>query len=65
MFEDELKEANECNSILAAQLLQVKTKLAEESRLKDDKFLLLLFSCHSNHIWVYSGLITTLLCKIP
>jgi hypothetical protein len=43
MFEDELKEANECNSILAAWLLEVKTKLAEESRLKDSKFLLPLF----------------------
>jgi hypothetical protein len=39
-FEDELKEANKSNSILAARLQEVKTKLVEESQLKDSKFTL-------------------------
>jgi hypothetical protein len=40
MFEDELKEANEHNSVLFARLQELEAKLAEESQLKDGKFLL-------------------------
>jgi hypothetical protein len=40
MFEDKLKEANEYNSVLFAWLQEVEAKLAEESQLKDGKFLL-------------------------
>jgi hypothetical protein len=40
MYEDELKEANEYNSILSARLQELETKCAEESQLKEGKFLL-------------------------
>jgi hypothetical protein len=40
MYEDELKEANEYNSILSAQLQELETKCAEESQVKEGKFLL-------------------------
>jgi hypothetical protein len=39
MYKDELKEANEYNSILFARLQELKAKCAEESRLKASKFL--------------------------
>jgi hypothetical protein len=39
-FEDEFKEANEHNSALFARLQELEAKLAEESQLKDGKFLL-------------------------
>jgi hypothetical protein len=40
MFEDELKEANKHNLVLFTQLQELEAKLAEESQLKDGKFLL-------------------------
>jgi hypothetical protein len=39
MYKDELKEANEYNSILFARLQELEAKCAEESRLKASKFL--------------------------
>jgi hypothetical protein len=36
----ELKEANENNSILSAQLQELETKCVEESHLKEGKYLL-------------------------
>jgi hypothetical protein len=48
MFEDKLKEANEYNSVLFAWLQEVEAKLAEESQLKDGKFLLPLH--HENQV---------------
>jgi hypothetical protein len=48
MFEDELKEANEHNSILFARLQEHEAKLAEECQLKDGKFLLPLYL--GNHV---------------
>jgi hypothetical protein len=38
MYEDELKEANEYNSVLFAQLQELKGKCTEESWLKEGKF---------------------------
>jgi hypothetical protein len=40
LFKDELRDSNELNSFLYAQNQELKAKLAEESRLKDGKFLL-------------------------
>jgi hypothetical protein len=40
MFEDELKEADEHKSVLFARLQDLEDKLAEESQLKNTKFLL-------------------------
>jgi hypothetical protein len=40
MFKDELKEANENNSVLFTRLQELEAQLAEESQLKDGKFLL-------------------------
>jgi hypothetical protein len=57
MFEDELKEANEHNTILSALLQELEAKLAEESQQKDGKLLL---PWKLNHIRVYSRLIMTL-----
>jgi hypothetical protein len=39
MYEDELKEANEYNSVLFSQLQELEAKCAEESQLKEGKFL--------------------------
>jgi hypothetical protein len=39
-FEDELKESTEQNSFLYVRNQELKSKLAEESRLKDGKFWL-------------------------
>jgi hypothetical protein len=39
MYENELKEANEYNSVLFAQLQELEAKCAEENRLKEGKFL--------------------------
>jgi hypothetical protein len=38
MYEDELKEANEYNSVLFARLQELEAKCAKESRLKEGKF---------------------------
>jgi hypothetical protein len=35
LFEDELKEVSQLNSILLAQKLELETRLAEESQAKD------------------------------
>jgi hypothetical protein len=40
MYEDELKEANEYNSIISAWLQELETRSAEESQLKEGKYLL-------------------------
>jgi hypothetical protein len=40
MYENELKEANENNSILSARLQELETKCVEESQLKEGKYLL-------------------------
>jgi hypothetical protein len=37
LFEDELKEVSQLNSILLAQKLELETRLAEESQAKDGK----------------------------
>jgi hypothetical protein len=47
-FEDELKEWTELNSFLYAQNQELEAKLAEESHLKDGKFLLSLH--HGNQV---------------
>jgi hypothetical protein len=39
MYEYELKEVNECNSVLVARLRELEVKCAEQSRLKEGKFL--------------------------
>jgi cell shape-determining protein MreC len=39
-FKDELKESTELNSFLYAQNQELEAKLAQESQLKDGKFLL-------------------------
>jgi hypothetical protein len=39
MYEDELKKANEYNSILSTQLQELEAKCTEESQLKAGKFL--------------------------
>jgi hypothetical protein len=39
MYEDELKKANEYNSILSTQLQELEAKRTEESQLKAGKFL--------------------------
>jgi hypothetical protein len=48
MFEDELKEANVYNSVLFTWLQELEAKLAEESQLKNGKFLLPLYL--ENHV---------------
>jgi hypothetical protein len=40
VYEDELKEAKECNSVLVAQLQELEAQCAKENRLKEGKFLL-------------------------
>jgi hypothetical protein len=40
MYENKLKEANEYNSVLFARLQEPGAKCAEESQLKEGKFLL-------------------------
>jgi hypothetical protein len=40
MFENKLKEANEYNLVLFAQLQELEAQLDEERQLKDGKFLL-------------------------
>jgi hypothetical protein len=40
MYEDELKEANEYNSVLSTRLQELETNCAEEGQLKEGKFLL-------------------------
>jgi hypothetical protein len=40
MYEDELKEANEYNSVLSTRLQELETKCVEEGQLKEGKFLL-------------------------
>jgi hypothetical protein len=40
MYEDELNEANEYNSILSTRLQEHETECVEESQLKDGKYLL-------------------------
>jgi hypothetical protein len=37
LFEDELKEVSQLNSILLAQKIELETRLAEESQSKDGK----------------------------
>jgi hypothetical protein len=39
MYEDELKEANECNSVLVARLQELEAKCTEKTQLKEGKFL--------------------------
>jgi hypothetical protein len=39
LFEDELKEVSQLNSILLAQKQELETRLAEESQAKDGKHL--------------------------
>jgi hypothetical protein len=46
MYENELKEANEYNSVLFAQLRELEAECAEESRLKEGKFLFTFLSCN-------------------
>jgi hypothetical protein len=38
LFEDELKEVSQLNSILLAQKLELETRLAKESQAKDGKY---------------------------
>jgi hypothetical protein len=40
IYEDELKEVNEYNSVLSTRLQELETKCAEESQLKEGNFLL-------------------------
>jgi hypothetical protein len=40
MYKDELKEANEYNSIHYVRLQELETKCAKESKLKEGKYLL-------------------------
>jgi hypothetical protein len=46
MYENELKEANEYNSVLFARLQELEAECAEESRLKEGKFLFTFLSCN-------------------
>jgi hypothetical protein len=39
LYEDELKEVNEYNSVLFSRLQELETKCAKESQLKEGKFL--------------------------
>jgi hypothetical protein len=47
MYENELKEANEYNSVLFAQHQELEAKCVEESRLKEGKFLFTSPSCNA------------------
>jgi hypothetical protein len=40
VYEDELKEAKECNSVLVARLQELEAQCAKENQLKEGKFLL-------------------------
>jgi hypothetical protein len=64
LFEGELKEANEQNSIHFANEQELEAQLVEETRAKDGSALLVSLCSQLDHVRVYSELNISLFCSI-
>jgi hypothetical protein len=64
LFEDELKEANELNSILFVDKQSLEAKIAEETQAKNGNLLLVLLYLWFDHVRADSELNSPLPCSI-